>query len=397
MSRWKTYAVVAVVMLLLAAAVLPAYAQLDQWQSDLDKIRDQIDNATEEVKQVQARMSKVEAELAEYSRELNRAEATLRNLNQQISTLEKEIDEQEELIEIVTLRINETEEYLEEQNEYLDHRLRAIYQNGAVTYLEVLFSASSFSDFLSRFNFLRSIIESDVELVNEIKALRAELEKDRLLLEDVLAQLVLDREQLVVSRELATREEQRISGLVANQRSLQAQLQSEIAALSRVIGELKDEEDEIEEMIRRAQAEHHYDPGVAPSVFLWPTPGFRWVSSPYGWRTIFGAPNFHRGIDIAGSGINRTPIVASAPGVVMVVQYGSSYGWWVAINHGAGYSTRYAHMAQRPDVNVGDFVTMGQRIGLVGSTGNSTGPHLHFEIRVNGVDRNPQNYQFIYD
>ena len=131
---------------------------------------------------------------------------------------------------------------------------------------------------------------------------------------------------------------------------------------------------------------------ASSSGFLWPAPSCHYISSPYGWRNS----GWHNGIDLvkSGGGALGTPVIASKSGRVEVVQRSSSgYGNMVLINHGDGYKTRYAHMVKGSiKVSVGDYVEAGQTIGKVGSTGNSTGPHLHFEVIVNGETRNPKNY-----
>jgi len=132
---------------------------------------------------------------------------------------------------------------------------------------------------------------------------------------------------------------------------------------------------------------------VVPSAsgFCWPTPGCTTITSPYGYRVhpITGKLKFHEGVDIGAAG--GTPIVAAAAGKVTISVYSSSYGNYVEIDHGNGLRTRYAHMSRRL-CSVGDVVVQGQEIGLVGSTGNSTGNHCHFEVRVNGTTYNPMQY-----
>ena len=123
----------------------------------------------------------------------------------------------------------------------------------------------------------------------------------------------------------------------------------------------------------------------------WPCPSYSRISSPYGYRThpISGTRKLHKGLDIAASKGN--PVVAAAPGTVVKSYFSSSYGNYVAISHGGGMMTAYAHMTRRM-VSAGDTVSAGQQIGTVGSTGNSTGPHLHFEVYVGGSTTNPMNY-----
>jgi len=177
-----------------------------------------------------------------------------------------------------------------------------------------------------------------------------------------------------------------------------------MANIKEQIGGLDEQAEEFNKEITRILDEQKWKEGVAPSSFMWPVPVTRYVSSPFGWRTIYGQPNWHRGIDIAPSHrywpasaiYEGTPayIVAAASGTVVTSQFNSSYGWYVLIAHGGGYATLYAHQHSRPMVSAGDFVAMGQRIGIVGSTGQSTGPHLHFEVRINGEPVNPLNFEY---
>lgn len=130
---------------------------------------------------------------------------------------------------------------------------------------------------------------------------------------------------------------------------------------------------------------------ISDSGFCWPTPGYTTVTSPYGYRIhpITGKLKFHSGVDIGAKG--GTPIVAAADGTVTISVYSNSYGNYVEIDHGGGVRTRYAHMSKRL-CKVGDTVTQGETIGLVGSTGNSTGNHCHFEVRINGTTYDPMQY-----
>ena len=134
--------------------------------------------------------------------------------------------------------------------------------------------------------------------------------------------------------------------------------------------------------------------GVGEGTFIWPAVKAHTVTSGFGYRDLFGATNFHRGVDISGAGVLGTPIIASASGVVEKTTAGNTgYGYSVLIDHGGGIKTRYGHMlAGSILVNPGDQVVQGQMIGLLGSTGNSTGPHLHFEIMYNGAYTNPLDY-----
>jgi murein DD-endopeptidase MepM/ murein hydrolase activator NlpD len=232
---------------------------------------------------------------------------------------------------------------------------------------------------------------------------------------DLELELLVDRRQeLEVARVQAEDNEKEINTLVAGHKETQRQFNIQLANLQSAIGSL---DNEIERVQREIYAIEVHG-GPPPSYFAWPVPGFgsRYISSYFGWRTLSGVANYHRGIDIApphsywpsSPWYAGTPayIVAAATGKVETVRFdprppgGTGYGWFVMISHSGGYATLYAHMHQRPIVEVGDIVAMGQKLGIVGSTGWSTGPHLHFEILEYSTQtgryapKNPLNYEF---
>jgi murein DD-endopeptidase MepM/ murein hydrolase activator NlpD len=182
-----------------------------------------------------------------------------------------------------------------------------------------------------------------------------------------------------------------MNSVISGLESQQSELEFDVSEYQEQIDEL---ERKIEEAAQAAQQESvenniQYD----GSQFLWPSPGYYYISSNYGYR--WG--RLHKGTDIAGSNIYGTPIIAAADGVVSLVDFNDGgYGYYVMVNHGNSggnnYTTLYAHMASWPSVSNGQSVSAGDVLGYVGSTGRSTGPHLHFEIRVNGNAQNPMNY-----
>ena len=152
----------------------------------------------------------------------------------------------------------------------------------------------------------------------------------------------------------------------------------------------KKEQDALEQEIQELLQNEGSDEAYGDGQLKWPVPTRSYISSYFGWRTLYGRPNYHKGIDIPGSA--GTNIVAADSGKVLKVSkltYG--YGWHVIIDHGNGVSTLYAHCS-RLDVSVGDYVEKGQVVAGIGTTGNSTGNHVHFEVRINGVQQNPLNY-----
>lgn len=412
MKQYFRIAAMALIVALIVGMIAPVFASsLDDMYDELERIRQERREMEKDRNATKGEIDRLGRKLESLNSMLGQARHKLDTLNRQVLKQLQQIEQQETAIALTEQEIAETEAYLEEQVDYLEQRTRAIYMNGTVSYLEVLFAATSFSDFLSRFNFLHTIVTSDADLVTEVRETRDWLQQEKRELEKEYELLVERREQLEEDRASARVEEQRVENLVAQQKEVHGALQKEYARQNQAIGGLEQEEDRLNNEIAAMLDQEKWRKGEPPSSFAWPLPGFgsRYISSYYGWRSLSGRPNFHGGIDIApphsywpaSPWYAGTPayIVAAASGEVVTVRFdprppgGSGYGWYVVIAHGGGYATLYAHMHQRPSVEIGQTVVRGQRIGMVGSTGWSTGPHVHFEIRVNGKRTNPLNHK----
>ncbi len=405
MKSWLKVGAMVLVVTLLLGTMGPVFAMtLEDYYKEIERLNKEKQALKSQEKIVNNEIAQLGSELEELNLELGQAHYRLDLLNLQIREQEQLIEQQEMDIEIKEQEIFDTEAYLEEQMGYLEQRMRAMYKNGAVDYMEVLFAATNFSDFLSRLKFLTTIIDSDTDLINEVRDTRDWLTQEKVELEAQLVLLLERKAKLEAERAVAQEEEERVSAMVATREGKQNQLSRAVASILDEIGGINDEQEELNKEIQRMLDEARWKEGEAPETFMWPVPVTRYISSPFGWRTIYGRPNWHRGIDIAPSHIYWPPspryqgtpsyIVASASGTVVTSVYNSSYGWYVLIAHGGGYATLYAHQHQRPMVSAGDFVSMGQRIGIVGSTGDSTGPHLHFEVRVDGKETNPLKFKY---
>ena len=389
----------ALVLLLAFTTIGPVLAnELDSKRGELEGISDQRKEADEQRKILRGDIAVIEARIATIDKELSAQRAKVTGIN-------NDIRETEETITLKEQEIIETEEYLEEQTGYFETRMRAMYQRGNVGYLEVLFSSTNFSDFLSRFNSLRTILEDDVRLVEEIKEKKEFLEVEKVEQEK-------RKERLVVLKDDAVRYQRQIEDDMQEQQKLNEQLHMEVQHTQAYIDELEKASKEVERQIKEIQdrlAREAMDlsRGEATGTLAWPVPGFNagWITSPYGWRThpIRGGTVFHSGIDV---GIPRTrweaspnfngsavDLVAADGGLVIFAggNAAAGYGRYVIIDHGGGIATLYAHM-HRFTVEAGQAVAKGQVIGTIGSTGNSTGPHVHYEVRVNGQHTNPMTH-----
>ena len=338
------------------------------------------------------------------------------DIDKQITITEAEIQNTNAQIQQYSLLIAEKQSELEdalarqaEMNETYKARIRAMEENGTISYWSVLFKATSFSDLLSRIDSIHEVAEADQRMLEELDAIAREIEADRQSLEDEMA--AQEEAKAALAEQEATLQAQRSEAdaylieLAAAYDNLTDEYlanEAEEEALRKEIMEAQAAYEaalSAEEAERLAQQNQNNVAGsgstsnVTPSTsgFISPLPGGAYVTCAYGWRIhpIWGDKRFHSGVDLGAS--QGTPIYAIAAGTVTTATYGDANGYYVSISHGNGYGSVYCHMTNYI-VSVGDSVSQGQVIGYVGSTGWSTGPHLHFEIHVNGSTVNPMDY-----
>lgn len=360
-------------------AIVPAFAtddeeQLKNWQQQQDEINDRIDETKEELKNVTLEKNKTLKELSNINRNIDRAQGEIDALTADIATTEETIAFTEAEIE------NKQKDY-DGRKAILGNRVREMYMYGDIDYIDVLFQAESFSDFITRFEYLTYIAENDSQLLQDVIFLQESLEAQKITLE--AEKVGLEKKK---TAQIEKADELEVAG--AEKEKVLKEVRSQESALYDILDAMEEESDRIAANIASLQS----DGGVAPTgKLIWPAPASKRITSVYGPRKhpIKKTNSFHTGVDI-GAG-NKTNIVAAASGTVIVSTYNSSYGNYVVLDHGGGMSTLYAHMSQRK-VKVGDNVAAGSVIGLVGSTGLSTGPHLHFEVRLDGKHTSPNSY-----
>ena len=280
------------------------------------------------------------------------------------------------------------EEGAKERIETLQEQLSAVatqmYRRGSTSFLDVIFGATSFSDFITALDIANRLNAYNAKLIAESKAVHAEAEAARI--------------EYAEQRAIALEKEEEIGELKARGDAKLDELMAEVAALDAEVARLVQEELAAAEAARQKQREYeawlaaisggYVDEYTAARVptFIHPCPGYILISSYFGprWGTN------HNGIDFAA--YNWTPILAAAAGTVAAVGWEASMGYYVAIDHGNGIRTTYMHAIEYPYVSTGSYVYQGQQIASVGSTGNSTGPHLHFQLNIDGVAVNPMQF-----
>lgn len=377
MRTVKTRFLAAMLTLILLAPLPVARAdddETEELEQQLENLRQQAEIQQEKTEQIQGRIDTVSEQIRQLSAAVSEAERDYRAVKQDLDAVEARIDENQALLE-------RTEADLAERTGILRRRVRDIYINGKVSYVDVLFGARDFKDFMTRMDLLARVIRNDFQLVQKVLAdkrvvekARAELEKER------AAQAMLAKEADARQQELRQRkrEKDRLLEKMETDKELSQQAYEEIVAASK----------EIEKLIR--QSRYHYSgPTTGSGGMIWPIEGE--ITSPFGWRVhpITGDARFHSGIDIGGD--YGDPIRAAAAGQVIYAGWISGYGYAVIIDHGGGISTLYGHNESLA-VSEGQMVAQGQVIAYCGSTGNSTGPHCHFEVREGGEPVEPLGY-----
>ena len=354
-------------------------AEIDALKSDASKLNDQKKDIQNQLKSVRADKSKAldQKELLEQQIDV---------IVSEISNLDAQISKYTELIGQKETELAENEANQQKQYELFCQRVRVMEEEGESSYWSILFSSSDFSDLLDNFMMIEEIIEYDNGIMESLLALQAQIETDKAELETAKAEQEAAKAEQVAARQEMKSQESEVDKLIGEISAQEDQLEKMEADLKKAAdaanAEIKKKEKELASQIKNVPSE---------SGFLWPLTNYNTLSSLFGNRThpITGKPNNHTGIDIPAP--KGTPILAAKSGVVSISTKNRSYGNYVVVSHSDGTSTLYAHMNSR-NVKEGQTVKQGDVLGYVGTTGSSTGNHLHFEIRVNGTRVDPVNY-----
>ena len=417
----------AVLLLTLIIGLLPttvSAASSSEIRKQINELKKQKNEISEQIKDVQEQYKQNEDEIADIvarknkiDQEIGLLKAQIININEQISAFNVLIADKQEELDTAQDRFNQlSEEYKE--------RVRTMEEDGSISYWEVLFKANSFSDLLDRLNMVEEIAASDVRRLEELKEAAQNVEAAKADLELEKADLQLTKDELdATQRELDAKREEadaviqellakgiELKGLEAEFEEQEQEFLKEIAAKEQEYSEAK-----LAEWLAYMATYTTVPPettapqnsgstnnssgtnsgnsgssGTSSSTWLRPCSYVK-LTSPFGYREAptAGASTYHQGVDLAGP--EGTPIYASRAGRVTVASYGSSPGYYVMINHLDGFSSIYMHMTNYV-VSAGQTVSAGQLIGYMGSTGVSTGSHLHFGIAYNGAYVNPCQY-----
>ena len=423
-------AVVMVLSLVLSLIPTPVSAASSK------EIKAQINQMKEDRKAIQAEMKAVQDQYEENEDEIQSMVNEKNAIDHEISLLYQEIELINQQLSAYALLIADKQDELDEAqvhwselNEQNKERIRAMEEEGTVSYWSVLFKANSFSDLLDRLAMVEEIAASDQRRLNSLRAAATEVENARNELETEKSELdaakaELDEAQVVLD-EKRVKSDELLKELLAKADELEGLYEEWEAEESKVLDEIAQKEKEYNEAKAAEWAAHMATATTAPpattkpsssggsssggnsggssggssapsSSGAWKIPcSYRKLTSAFGYRDqpTAGASTYHQGVDLAGP--EGTPIYASRAGTVTTATFGKAAGNYVTINHGDGFSSVYMHMTHDV-VSVGQSVSQGQLIGYMGSTGVSTGSHLHFGISYNGKYVNPANYIAFY-
>ena len=368
--------------IVLAFIIICTYAttiyaeELTDLQKQQEELQNQIEQSNDELNEVQSQLSENLKQIEKLDEKIADSEQKMEELNSEISTLQTSIDDIKAQLEVA-------EKKYEEQKNIMEKRLIAIYESGETKYIDVLLKSKDISEFLSNYYLINEITSVDKELLNEVESQKKTID---------LAKQKLEKEQEKLTTDLQN--QTKTSTVLENTKTLRekyiSRLSDEEKAKQAQIDEMTKQYDEVNKQILEL-AKQGLDTEYIGGVLAWPVPGYTKISSNYGMRVhpITGQYKLHTGVDIsAPMGAN---FVAANDGIVTKAGYNTAYGNMVIIDHGGGISTLYAHGSEIL-VTVGQTVKRNDPILKVGSTGYSTGPHAHFEVRINGVVTNPIEY-----
>lgn len=342
------------------------------------------------VKELKKELEASKADLANYVAELD---ADLSDIQEKINELKTLIEEKEGQIVEKTEELEEALEVQQAQYEAMKSRIKFMYEKGDMLYLEFVFVADSFGEMLNKADYIEMLSSYDRKMLDEYVAYaeyvtlcKEGLEEEKGVLDE--AKAAVEEEEAALNELIATKEQEmyKMTSDIQSKEAAIREYEAEIASQNETIAAL--EAAVAEERKRLAEEQgRRYDGGI----FTWPAPSYKRISDEYGYRThpILGVQQFHNGLDMAAPG--GSPILAAYDGKVVAAAYSSSMGNYIMIDHGDSLYTIYMH-ASALYVSKGAEVSKGDKIAAVGSTGRSTGNHLHFSVRLNGNYVSPWNY-----
>ena len=382
----RKFLCIVLAFIIICTYITAVYAEdntTNQTDSNLTDLQTQQQDLQDQIQQSHEELEEVQSQLSENLQQIEKLDERIRESENQIEELDEQVKSLQEEIASIQSQLDVAEANYEKQKDIMEKRLVAIYEAGDTKYLDVLLKSSNISEFLSNYYLITEIASVDKDLLDEVESEKKEIE---------LAKQKLEKNQQLLATALQT--QTKTATVLQNTKALRENY------ISRLSDEEKAKQAQIDEMTQQYEAVNNQilelakqglDTAYIGGVLAWPVPGYTKITSNYGMRVhpITGQYKLHTGVDISAPiGAN---FVAANDGIVTKAEYNTAYGNMVMIDHGGGISTLYAHGSEIL-VTVGQTVKKNEAILKVGSTGYSTGPHAHFEVRINGVVTDPIPY-----
>ena len=408
-KKWKQHICAALAMMLLFISVCPVYATnvYQKKKSELSGAENKKDSLEDKISKLQDMKEELESSRRDLSSYVTELDSELNTMQIQISELQSLVEEKEQEIAETRKELIQAKKDSKKQYDQMKKRIRFMYERSATTYIELILHANSISDMLNKATYIEKLSSYDRDMLDEyeetkktIAKLQKVLEDEKVGLEATMAETKANESTM---QKMVTSKQEELAAYdadIANKEAAIKQYEDDLADQEALIKSLEAAVKAAEEAAAKAAAAAAAaaSGGVSGNAivynggaFAWPAPSYTRISDDYGWRThpILGVKQFHNGVDMAAP--SGSPILAAADGEVIAASYSATMGNYIMINHGSGLITVYMH-ASSLLVSNGAKVSKGQTIALVGSTGRSTGSHLHFTVRLNGEYVSPWNY-----
>lgn len=343
-------------------------------QDKINQASKEKQEALDKIKEAEKQKDDVIAQSDALEREIDIIQTEIYAIDVIIATADAEILEKEEEIARIQGEIDI-------QDEKFKETLRAMDETSTISYIDLIFSSKSFSELLINIETINEITEHDMSIIDEMTRLKTEVENAK-------AEIEAKKKEQEEARSIAADKQSQLALKVKEKENLAKALEKDIEKYKQVYEEARRQEESLKSSLNYSSSTSEY---LGSGQFCWPAPSYTRISSPYGYRLhpIYQTQKFHSGVDLAAPGGSN--ILAAENGKVISAGWNGGYGNCLVVDHGGGISTLYAH-ASKLCVSKGDYVTKGQVIAKVGTTGNSTGNHLHFEVLINGKTTNPMSY-----
>ncbi len=376
--RWISLIIAVIFVFGVVSTILVEFAYAQSTQQKINKAEQSKKDAQQKLKDTKNKKAMTLAEKERLEKEAGDLQGKIEALDKTIAETKANLAVEEEKLEVATQKANEKYDVFQE-------RFRIMCEHGDVSYIEMLLSAESFSDFIDKAEIMKEISRYDKQIFDEMDEARRQIEKSR----DEIVKLKETQESS--AKDLESQK----AALVKKQQEQESYikaLEKDTATYQRIIDEADAAMASLRASVSGSLSTSSGGKKYVGGEFTWPTPSCHYITSHFSPRRknpVSGVYKRHTGTDIGAS--YGAAIVAANSGTVTLAGWNSGYGNCVIIDHGGGKATLYAHMSAY-SVSKGQTVTKGQRIGSVGSTGNSTGPHLHFEVLINGAAVDPMQY-----